>query len=139
MIRRPPRSTLFPYTTLFRSKRREAGNVHEAADGRASAARDEHEVVDDDGVADADRPGRHDARHRPDDDVLTDPGEWQPRGLIRHRPAPAGASLRSRHVVRHSRFGRTTPGTRPYQAPRPCPASRTSKTRMPSSRNRTVA
>src|SRR2546427_8130969 len=75
MIRRPPRSTLFPYTTLFRSKRREAGNVHEAADGRASAARDEHEVVDDDGVADADRPGRHDARHRPDDDVLTDPGD----------------------------------------------------------------
>src|SRR3712207_8410313 len=25
MIRRPPRSTLFPYTTLFRSARREAG------------------------------------------------------------------------------------------------------------------
>src|SRR5256886_13323857 len=25
MIRRPPRSTLFPYTTLFRSLRREAG------------------------------------------------------------------------------------------------------------------
>src|SRR5258708_27102845 len=25
MIRRPPRSTLFPYTTLFRSKRRHAG------------------------------------------------------------------------------------------------------------------
>src|SRR5215470_11687246 len=25
MIRRPPRSTLFPYTTLFRSRRRRAG------------------------------------------------------------------------------------------------------------------
>src|SRR3712207_8904225 len=25
MIRRPPRSTLFPYTTLYRSRRREAG------------------------------------------------------------------------------------------------------------------
>src|SRR5947208_12507131 len=25
MIRRPPRSTLFPYTTLFRSRRRSAG------------------------------------------------------------------------------------------------------------------
>src|SRR2546427_3517013 len=25
MIRRPPRSTLFPYTTLFRSRRRTAG------------------------------------------------------------------------------------------------------------------
>src|SRR5438552_14751270 len=27
MIRRPPRSTLFPYTTLFRSHRRVAGEV----------------------------------------------------------------------------------------------------------------
>src|SRR5260221_6629558 len=26
MIRRPPRSTLFPYTTLFRSRRLNAGN-----------------------------------------------------------------------------------------------------------------
>src|SRR3712207_8831839 len=28
MIRRPPRSTLFPYTTLFRSHRRAAGGAH---------------------------------------------------------------------------------------------------------------
>src|SRR3712207_8387567 len=27
MIRRPPRSTLFPYTTLFRSRQKAAGNV----------------------------------------------------------------------------------------------------------------
>src|SRR5689334_23425182 len=27
MIRRPPRSTLFPYTTLFRSERREAARL----------------------------------------------------------------------------------------------------------------
>src|SRR2546427_8021731 len=32
MIRRPPRSTLFPYTTLFRS-----GGVGGAADGRRTA------------------------------------------------------------------------------------------------------
>src|SRR5258708_21565750 len=31
MIRRPPRSTLFPYTTLFRSRRRRA---QESEDGR---------------------------------------------------------------------------------------------------------
>src|SRR5688572_32117020 len=31
MIRRPPRSTLFPYTTLFRSSRRAAGLVLGAA------------------------------------------------------------------------------------------------------------
>src|SRR2546430_12866279 len=29
MIRRPPRSTLFPYTTLFRSLRVEAPRLHE--------------------------------------------------------------------------------------------------------------
>src|SRR5690348_18179071 len=32
MIRRPPRSTLFPYTTLFRSLR---AHAHAAADGSA--------------------------------------------------------------------------------------------------------
>src|SRR3989454_4331828 len=30
MIRRPPRSTLFPYTTLFRSSRRVEGIAHPA-------------------------------------------------------------------------------------------------------------
>src|SRR3712207_8454404 len=29
MIRRPPRSTLFPYTTLFRSQARQQGDVEE--------------------------------------------------------------------------------------------------------------
>src|SRR3712207_7724750 len=34
MIRRPPRSTLFPYTTLFRSILQQDGHtVHEAGDG----------------------------------------------------------------------------------------------------------
>src|SRR2546426_9410250 len=28
MIRRPPRSTLFPYTTLFRSRRRQCSTAH---------------------------------------------------------------------------------------------------------------
>src|SRR2546429_424851 len=30
MIRRPPRSTLFPYTTLFRSRRQKSGSFHDA-------------------------------------------------------------------------------------------------------------
>src|SRR3712207_6936660 len=43
MIRRPPRSTLFPYTTLFRSERRDetAGAVPRGRDGalaRSAAA-----------------------------------------------------------------------------------------------------
>src|SRR3712207_8355326 len=43
MIRRPPRSTLFPYTTLFRSSRRErpstrgAGGTTAATRGRRSS------------------------------------------------------------------------------------------------------
>src|SRR2546422_4653241 len=35
MIRRPPRSTLFPYTTLFRSR---GGSVFDAAEGLPDAA-----------------------------------------------------------------------------------------------------
>src|SRR5437588_6210378 len=34
MIRRPPRSTLFPYTTLFRSNRLLGGNITVCSPGR---------------------------------------------------------------------------------------------------------
>src|SRR2546430_6735117 len=38
MIRRPPRSTLFPYTTLFRSHRVDSGDGdHQADSGRGRA------------------------------------------------------------------------------------------------------
>src|SRR2546430_9007350 len=40
MIRRPPRSTLFPYTTLFRSLRIEAGVVGDEADVLAAKGRE---------------------------------------------------------------------------------------------------
>src|SRR3712207_7250146 len=52
MIRRPPRSTLFPYTTLFRSRsvpyRRHAVRDHESA---AEAARLDHLAPEDPGEA----------------------------------------------------------------------------------------
>src|SRR2546430_5809160 len=35
MIRRPPRSTLFPYTTLFRSRRAARASAHESGGERA--------------------------------------------------------------------------------------------------------
>src|SRR5438876_6960112 len=41
MIRRPPRSTLFPYTTLFRSLRRCLGR----APGRENVVHDQHPVA----------------------------------------------------------------------------------------------
>src|SRR5688572_31016112 len=37
MIRRPPRSTLFPYTTLFRSKSERTADVLEIGNGDESA------------------------------------------------------------------------------------------------------
>src|SRR3712207_6908571 len=52
MIRRPPRSTLFPYTTLFRSQRREAflhsraAGLDEAHAGRAGAAGEAQDAHD---------------------------------------------------------------------------------------------
>src|SRR2546430_13348500 len=39
MIRRPPRSTLFPYTTLFRSARRGAAGTRRRRDPHAADAR----------------------------------------------------------------------------------------------------
>src|ERR1051326_8447161 len=38
MIRRPPRSTLFPYTTLFRSPLFSCGGVHESFEQRTEFA-----------------------------------------------------------------------------------------------------
>src|SRR5438067_10701244 len=38
MIRRPPRSTLFPYTTLFRSTRRRTPNYSRRIRGRVGGA-----------------------------------------------------------------------------------------------------
>src|SRR5688572_31597550 len=42
MIRRPPRSTLFPYTTLFRSSRRSSGRSHRARRRSASTSSLKH-------------------------------------------------------------------------------------------------
>src|SRR3712207_7291550 len=39
MIRRPPRSTLFPYTTLFRSAERQERTEHERGDERVVRVR----------------------------------------------------------------------------------------------------
>src|SRR2546426_6333905 len=47
MIRRPPRSTLFPYTTLFRSQlRAQSRGEHRAEDGHAERAADGAEELD---------------------------------------------------------------------------------------------
>src|SRR3712207_7569858 len=45
MIRRPPRSTLFPYTTLFRSRRRIAGLRRGLGDSRQREGAHPHAVA----------------------------------------------------------------------------------------------
>src|SRR5256885_7162572 len=50
MIRRPPRSTLFPYTTLFRSRGATDARIHALHGGRRERRRDrerEQHVADD--------------------------------------------------------------------------------------------
>src|SRR2546426_10013798 len=65
MIRRPPRSTLFPYTTLFRSRRRprprppvidEQRALHARKARRAERKADREEVEDREPVLDVDEP-----------------------------------------------------------------------------------
>src|SRR3712207_1532458 len=46
MIRRPPRSTLFPYTTLFRSRRERGGGADDAAQRAGVLAQASREVSD---------------------------------------------------------------------------------------------
>src|SRR3712207_9492003 len=63
MIRRPPRSTLFPYTTLFRSARREQDqrDRRERADGGAEPHAQRLVAELDAMVPRADRNAAHDA------------------------------------------------------------------------------
>src|SRR2546430_4506227 len=50
MIRRPPRSTLFPYTTLFRSKKVEAESVSIEHEGEMKQVRNDAIIVSAGGV-----------------------------------------------------------------------------------------
>src|SRR3712207_6502525 len=59
MIRRPPRSTLFPYTTLFRSEVAALGGPHDAT---LPAALDLHRLVERAPVVERERRGRDAAR-----------------------------------------------------------------------------
>src|SRR3712207_7619509 len=63
MIRRPPRSTLFPYTTLFRSLRQEVLDAV-AVDGVGVAPADLHEFVASIRVRDRGDLRRHRPRER---------------------------------------------------------------------------
>src|SRR2546425_11139041 len=82
MIRRPPRSTLFPYTTLFRSPLAEdlrLGHERQAVGGKPDAARELAHQREEDAPRDRERLGEGRAGGRQGEPV---PGEE------RHRPVP---------------------------------------------------
>src|SRR3712207_7212807 len=58
MIRRPPRSTLFPYTTLFRSVDRAAMLGHDPLEALGARRLQEHESLGDDVVGEPHAPVR---------------------------------------------------------------------------------
>src|SRR2546430_14528576 len=125
MIRRPPRSTLFPYTTLFRSVRRgQPDPVGQVRQGRRQARRDDATSAppgchgDLGGGRDRGGPGVPagvDRRRRPD-------FHWHPTVVVlQGRPAgppglllPLGRSLRPR----------PRPGLRLLSPPPPGPVKR---------------
>src|SRR3712207_7295516 len=59
MIRRPPRSTLFPYTTLFRSEHGRQRARHARRDERLEVAADALRADPLEGVGDEDHRGQH--------------------------------------------------------------------------------
>src|SRR2546426_8283923 len=65
MIRRPPRSTLFPYTTLFRSAREPGGERGTAGDAPRRVRAGARGVRSGPGREAARRGGAHDVRIRP--------------------------------------------------------------------------
>src|SRR2546425_12629422 len=104
MIRRPPRSTLFPYTTLFRSlrgvKQRQDVGVRAVPEGPEQRRRRELFLlvdVDEDHVVDVDReldpraPERNDARRE----------QALPVGVDRSEERRVGKECRSRWSPYH--------------------------------------
>src|SRR2546425_5365763 len=102
MIRRPPRSTLFPYTTLFRSAGEEArGDLTRFRRIRHACALEAHRCPAQ--IRRTDGPRNH--RHRQDSEERTAAGEESGRG---HSPAPARVgTAHGRTITAH----RATDGT----------------------------
>src|SRR3989475_6585041 len=96
MIRRPPRSTLFPYTTLFRSQVRGGDRARARRTGDARRAPRGERAVPHDGQGEpppaADRPLGPDRPHLPHDGLLRrPPGRARP---ARRRQGAAGVRRR---------------------------------------------
>src|SRR2546425_3062505 len=124
MIRRPPRSTLFPYTTLFRSlgaesadlsedrRRRASGSVHPRARTRARCIGREGDAGVTGGRHDeAPRPACHGARDRRREAARLEGArrggalvlEGEPRQTVLRTEAPQRPERRAAFPPRHGR------------------------------------
>src|SRR3712207_7553826 len=90
MIRRPPRSTLFPYTTLFRSRERQPGQ-QQPADLVAA------QLLDERGELQADEHEEH-RLDEEDEDLPEAPG-LQPRVRVGQRSEEHTSELQSRQYL----------------------------------------
>src|SRR3989449_4914191 len=91
MIRRPPRSTLFPYTTLFRSP---AALPEHDPHGRARDEEDAREIH------------REDALPLLVADLPREPRAARDAGVVHHDVEPPPALMDARHHALHLRGGR---------------------------------
>src|SRR3990170_6085001 len=106
MIRRPPRSTLFPYTTLFRSRRRVGAQGEERGDPGVEQARVAPLEVQ------GDREEREDGGHRDERGEL----DYVARDdLSRHGLPPPSVDRAA------ARRGTGSIGSPPYPPPGACP------------------
>src|SRR2546426_2371828 len=95
MIRRPPRSTLFPYTTLFRSPD-ELGRE----DGQADRNDDQR------------WPGQNDHRDADEEDRAADHGDHEPPRALQHR-FTTRMSTAMRTSKPYRRYSLSAPATSP--------------------------
>src|SRR3712207_7431938 len=102
MIRRPPRSTLFPYTTLFRSadQRLDPLAVDELADGRLVDQRPQGPL----GLELLDPIGRHEVAQR---DQVAGPPLGQDRKSTRLNSSHANISY-AVFCLKKKKYGQTT-------------------------------
>src|SRR2546421_11619935 len=143
MIRRPPRSTLFPYTTLFRSRHRPVRVQHGHAVG---AEAHEHALAEHDLLAEADlhrHPRGHDAvaqreqedrshvllaEHQHDHDAHHDDEGGRPEGshplTADPKPSPRGQASTSAARIAYSTVSPYSALTYPPSSASTMPMSR---------------
>src|SRR5256885_5904228 len=101
MIRRPPRSTLFPYTTLFRSDQADFVAAHDAAECACGDCRRHCAVVDLVVRRDAARQrGRRDVRSEEHTSELQSPCNLVCRLLLeKKKKYSASTAVAAKHVL----------------------------------------